>query len=588
MKTTKRTWLVLLTVTCSLLLAPLATAQETDVAADAQTSAPTNRPDNGQTPAVSSAPAAAVTNEVAINETGESGGQPQPIVMFGQNVELKAGDSADVIVVIGGSAKVHGKVRQAVVTIGGSSEVDGEVGEGVVAVMGNVHLKPGARIHEDAVAVMGTLTVDPGVKVGGDAVSVGGKFNVADGAKIHGQKVNVGLPIPFLKAEWLTQWLKYCLFEFRPLAPQVGFVWIIAGVFFLLYLFVAAVFPRPVQVCVDGLTQRPATTFLMGLLTKILVPVVVLILAVTGIGLIVVPFLMAALFFGAVVGKVAVLEWLGLQIGRRFGSEFQKPLVAFLIGTILLTLLYLVPIFGMLTYTIFSVWGLGCAVTATFSSMRREMPEKPTAPPPASGPPPVMAAMAAAATAPTVSAPSLPPAVVPTVPAAGATESPGASAPGNPPPVAPQAQMVAGTPPVTPSVHILSFPKAGFWERMGAAFLDIVFVCLVIAVAGRLFEHHINLPFKLIIVLAYFTGLWAWKGTTIGGIVLKLQVVRHDGGPLTFLVALVRGLTAAFSAVVLFLGFFWIGWDREKQGWHDKIAGTVVVRLPRSAPLVCL
>jgi len=199
-----------------------------------------------------------------------------------------------------------------------------------------------------------------------------------------------------------------------------------------------------------------------------------------------------------------------------------------------------------------------------------------------------MAAMAAAATAPTVSAPSLPPAVVPTVPAAGATESPGASAPGNPPPVAPQAQMVAGTPPVTPSVHILSFPKAGFWERMGAAFLDIVFVCLVIAVAGRLFEHHINLPFKLIIVLAYFTGLWAWKGTTIGGIVLKLQVVRHDGGPLTFLVALVRGLTAAFSAVVLFLGFFWIGWDREKQGWHDKIAGTVVVRLPRSAPLVCL
>jgi uncharacterized RDD family membrane protein YckC len=39
---------------------------------------------------------------------------------------------------------------------------------------------------------------------------------------------------------------------------------------------------------------------------------------------------------------------------------------------------------------------------------------------------------------------------------------------------------------------------------------------------------------------------------------------------------------------VLFLGFFWIIWDAEKQGWHDKIAGTVVVRLPRGMPLVCL
>jgi hypothetical protein len=279
MKTTIQTWFVPLTVVGSLLLAPLAMAQQTNVAADAQMSAPTNSPDDRQVLAVSNAPASSATNhnltDLFMHTDDENGGQPQPIVMFGQNVELKAGDTADVVVVIGGSAKIHGKVRQAVVTIGGSSEVDGEVGDAVVAVMGNIHLKPGAKINKDAVAVMGTLTVDPGVKVAGDAVAIGGKFNIADGAKIHGQKVNVGLPIPFANIEWLGKWLRYCVFEFRPLAPQVGFVWIIAGVFFLFYLFIAAVFPRPVQVCVDGLTQRPATTFLMGLLTKILVPVVI-------------------------------------------------------------------------------------------------------------------------------------------------------------------------------------------------------------------------------------------------------------------------------------------------------------------------
>ena len=82
--------------------------------------------------------------------------------------------------------------------------------------------------------------------------------------------------------------------------------------------------------------------------------------------------------------------------------------------------------------------------------------------------------------------------------------------------------------------------------------------------------------------------MWAWKGSTIGGIVLGLKVVRMDGQPITFAVALVRALAAAFSILVLFLGFLWIAWDAERQGWHDKIAGTVVLKLPRGTPLVCL
>ncbi|HPC62336.1 MAG TPA: RDD family protein, partial [Verrucomicrobiota bacterium] len=94
-------------------------------------------------------------------------------------------------------------------------------------------------------------------------------------------------------------------------------------------------------------------------------------------------------------------------------------------------------------------------------------------------------------------------------------------------------------------------------------------------------------PLGFLVALAYFAGMWAWKGTTIGGIVLGLKVVRLDGAAVTFPVALVRGLAAAFSVVVLFLGFLWIAWDKDKQGWHDKIAGTLVLKLPRGTPLVC-
>ena len=127
---------------------------------------------------------------------------------------------------------------------------------------------------------------------------------------------------------------------------------------------------------------------------------------------------------------------------------------------------------------------------------------------------------------------------------------------------------------------------------MGAAFLDIVVVGFITGIAhgplGFLLAFLSGPPIFFIVALAYFAGMWAWKGTTVGGIVLKLHVVRTDGRPLTFVAALVRGLAAALSVVVLFLGFLWIAWDRDKQGWHDKIVGTVVVRLPRSIPLVCV
>jgi uncharacterized RDD family membrane protein YckC len=114
---------------------------------------------------------------------------------------------------------------------------------------------------------------------------------------------------------------------------------------------------------------------------------------------------------------------------------------------------------------------------------------------------------------------------------------------------------------------------------MGAGFLDVVLICILGAVVG---------PFAPLVALAYFAGMWTWKQTTIGGIVLGLKVARLDNRPVTFAVALVRSLAAGFSIFVLFLGFLWIAWDKEKQGWHDKIAGTVVLKLPRGTPLVCL
>ncbi len=569
MKITKQILPAFCLLVCGLLLSPLVMAQQND-------DPPTDFETATRAEQDSNAPALEATNERVTDKTepsspdGESRGNSQPIVLFGQNAELSADDTAETVVVIGGSATIHGHVRQAVVVIGGDLEVDGEIGQAAVAIFGNMHIKPGAEIHQDAVAVMGTVSAAPGVRVGGNAVAVGGKLDLASGATVRGNKVNVGFPAPFSNVDWLRNWFKYCALELRPLALQVGFVWVIAIIFFLIYLFVAAVFPRPVQACVNDLDRRPTTIFLIGLLAKLLVPIIYLILAITGIGLIAVPIIGVALFLFAIVGKVAILEWFGGKVGSRFGGGFQKPLAALAVGAAILTLLYLVPVLGLLTYIIFGILGLGCGITAVFSRARRDSPD--------SGVPPSSSASPTPSPVAPVESPLVPPGIhdEPIPSETGATV-PSSATFETVPLITSSSQPSSSAFPV--AIDVSSFLKATLWQRLLAAILDIILISMVTAFA------HLG-SVCLIVALAYFVGMWTWRGTTIGGIVLKLKVVRVDGRPLTFVVALVRGLAAAFSAVVLFLGFLWIAWDKDKQGWHDKIAGTTVIRLPHSAPLV--
>ena len=143
MKTTKPILIVLCLSICTLLLASPVMAQETNDLFTSTNSETATQPDT-----VSNAPALTSTNEAAATSDSPNNKGPndvQPIVLFGQNAELKAGETAEDVVVIGGSAKIHGHVREAVVVIGGNLEVDGEVGEDVVAIFGNIHVKTGCH-----------------------------------------------------------------------------------------------------------------------------------------------------------------------------------------------------------------------------------------------------------------------------------------------------------------------------------------------------------------------------------------------------------------------------------------------------------
>lgn len=80
-------------------------------------------------------------------------------------------------------------------------------------------------------------------------------------------------------------------------------------------------------------------------------------------------------------------------------------------------------------------------------------------------------------------------------------------------------------------------------------------------------------------VLWNFTYLVGATGQSWGRKVVGLKVVSAEGGPIGFWRSLGRNLFAALiSAPVLYLGFFWVIWDEQKQAWHDKVFRTYVLR----------
>jgi uncharacterized RDD family membrane protein YckC len=84
----------------------------------------------------------------------------------------------------------------------------------------------------------------------------------------------------------------------------------------------------------------------------------------------------------------------------------------------------------------------------------------------------------------------------------------------------------------------------------------------------------INYILPAIVVLLF----WAYKSATPGKLILKLRIVDAKTGEKPSTAQwLLRYLGYYLSAVVFMLGFIWVGLDRRKQGWHDKIARTVVI-----------
>jgi uncharacterized RDD family membrane protein YckC len=123
--------------------------------------------------------------------------------------------------------------------------------------------------------------------------------------------------------------------------------------------------------------------------------------------------------------------------------------------------------------------------------------------------------------------------------------------------------------------------KAGFWIRVGAYLIDLVIFVLISIVVLIFTQDQLLLNVILqLIGLAYFLYFWsaAGGGQTIGMRVLNLRVIKTDGSGLTIPGALLRYVGWIIASIPLAIGLIWVAFDKDKQGWHDKIASTYVIR----------
>ena len=139
----------------------------------------------------------------------------------------------------------------------------------------------------------------------------------------------------------------------------------------------------------------------------------------------------------------------------------------------------------------------------------------------------------------------------------------------------------------------------GFWPRVGASILDAIIVLIItvpplVAIYGWEYFTDASKPFiagpadfliSWVLPAVAVILFWLYRQATPGKMAVSARVVdSRTGNALSVGQAIGRYLAYFVSMLPLFLGIIWVAFDPKKQGWHDKLAGTVVVRSQHRGP----
>ena len=137
----------------------------------------------------------------------------------------------------------------------------------------------------------------------------------------------------------------------------------------------------------------------------------------------------------------------------------------------------------------------------------------------------------------------------------------------------------------------------GFWRRFWATMIDTLLLVVIIypvlmtiygseyLSSGKMVHGPMDFLLSYVLPAIAVILFWRYKGAPPGKMVFSARIVDATTGQRPTVGQLTgRYFAYIISALPLLLGFAWMGWDRRKQAWHDKLAGTVVVARRRRAP----
>jgi len=120
--------------------------------------------------------------------------------------------------------------------------------------------------------------------------------------------------------------------------------------------------------------------------------------------------------------------------------------------------------------------------------------------------------------------------------------------------------------------------KAGVGQRFIALVIDSILLGIVTGIIVALVGNIGSIGGFLIGVAYQWYFLTQNKGQTPGKVLIGIRVVKTNGNPLTASDVAIRYIGYYINTFFIFIGWLWAIWDDNHQGWHDKLAGTYVVK----------
>jgi len=250
--------------------------------------------------------------------------------------------SPDIVRIVENIDIPGGTVVNDVVAIGGDVTVSGKVENNIVAVGGRVSLKPASCVV-------------------GEIVIVGGSLLRENGSVTSGRLTQIDMPhfmpslASFLKGGWIAVWATIS-------------VLVLLGFLGLAILLVALI-PQNMRTAVNAMEKSFARMLLWGLVWMILIVPIAVILAISVIGIILIPLEILLVGLALIIGYIAGAIYIGKNILLKFKAN-PAPFVDAVLGILILFLIGFVPIVGHVVKALFLLAGFGAVITTRFGTVK--------------------------------------------------------------------------------------------------------------------------------------------------------------------------------------------------------------------------